>query len=366
MHVPFCERRCPYCSFNTAPLSHGVDRYLDALDLEIRLLSTLPWAAGVEAATVFLGGGTPSVLAPHQIARVLQHLGAAFPLASDAEITVEANPESVTAAKLAGYRAAGVNRLSLGVQALDDALLARLGRLHSARRAEEAFEAARQAGFANVSVDLMYGIPGLDHDGWHATVTRVLGFRPEHLSAYGLTLDPGSLWRSTGVAGLPTEEASVEQYRVLAREAAAHGLEHYEVSNYARPGFRSRHNQRYWQGREYLGLGPGGCGFIGDLRYGNARATTRYCRLLEAGTLPLESAERLSPAGRAGERLMLGLRLADGVPRADLDARAAGDPRLGRDLAAWRARGLLVDRGDRTRLTEEGFILSDALFVDLV
>lgn len=366
MHVPFCEQRCPYCSFNTAPLSHGIARYLAALDAEIQLLSELPWTEGIEAATVFFGGGTPSILEADQLARVLDHLRRVVPQVEDAEISVEANPESVTRAKLAGYREAGVTRLSLGIQALDDRVLARLGRRHSARRAGEAFEAARAAGFTNVSVDLMYAVPGLDVDGWRATLTRALDWRPEHLSAYALTLDPGSLWRSTGVAGLPTEDVAVEQYRTLAREAAARGFEHYEVSNYARPGFRSRHNQLYWQGREYVGLGPGGCGFLGDLRYGNARATTRYCRVLESGALPVDCAERLSPWQRAGERLMLGLRLADGVPSTDLRARAAEDARLGRDLIAWRTRGLLVDDGERTRLTEEGFILSDALFVGLI
>src|SRR5262245_58762061 len=240
VHVPFCVKRCGYCSFNTAPLEDGaMGRYLEAVHREIDLLGALEWAPRVRLSTIFLGGGTPSLLASDEMAALLDRVRARFTLRADAEITVECNPESVTRDKLAGYRAAGVNRLSLGVQSLDDAILPRLGRLHDARGARAAFEAAREAGCDNVSVDLMYGLPGLDVDGWSSAVGGVLDWRPDHLSAYGLTLDAGSLWGAAGIDGLPTEDTQVDQYWRLARVAAARGFEHYEISNYARPGFRS-------------------------------------------------------------------------------------------------------------------------------
>ena len=367
VHVPFCAKRCGYCSFNTAPLEEGaMARYLEALHREINLLGALPWAARVRLATVFVGGGTPSLLAAEDLAAALDGIRARFDVSADAEITVECNPESVTRQKLEGYRAAGVNRLSLGVQSLDDSILPRLGRLHDSRGARAAFEAAREAGCANLSIDLMYGLPGLDLDGWTQAVDTVLDWRPDHLSAYGLTLDAGSLWGAAGVEGLPAEQEQIDQYWRLAHAAAAHGLEHYEISNYARPHFRSRHNQIYWHAAEYLAAGPGACGFLGQVRYANVKATPRYCEALADGALPVASAEQLSPRQRLAERLILGLRTADGVPAAWLEPRLDGARDLRRRIETWRAQALLVDNGDRVRLTEAGFLLSDALFVELL
>ena len=367
VHVPFCAKRCGYCSFNTAPLEDGaMARYLDALHGEIDLLGALAWAPRVRLATVFFGGGTPSLLADDDMAAVLDGIRARFDVAPDAEITVECNPESVTREKLAGYRGAGVNRLSLGVQSLDDAILPRLGRLHDARGARAAFDAAREAGCANLSVDVMYGLPGLDLDGWARAVDAVLDWRPDHLSAYGLTLDAGSLWGAAGVEGIPAEQVQIDQYWRLARAAATRGLEHYEISNYARPGFRSRHNQIYWRAAEYLAAGPGACGFVGSTRYANVKATPRYCEALAAGALPIDSSEQLSSRQKLGERLILGLRTADGVPASWLETRLDGDERLRRRIDTWRAQALLAGADDRVRLTEAGFLLSDALFVDLL
>jgi len=367
LHVPFCVQRCHYCSFNTAPLEAGqMDPYLRALHGELELLGGLGWARDVTLATVFLGGGTPSLLEPEALAEILDDLRARWRLASDAEITVECNPESVTRERLARYRAAGVTRVSLGVQALDNAVLATLGRLHDARGARAAFDAAREAGCDDVSVDLMYGLPGLAVEAWATDVERVLDWGPDHVSAYALTLDGGSPWGAGGVAGLPAEDDVVAQYWALTRAAAARGFEHYEISNYARPGHRARHNLGYWRAGEYLAAGPGACGFVGDVRYGNIKPLARWRAAVDAGTLAVETAERLTPRQRLAERLILGLRTSDGVPAAWLAERAAGEPALARRLEQWRTAGhLLLDVG-RARLTESGFILSDALFVDLL
>ena len=367
LHVPFCVQRCHYCSFNTAPLETGqMDPYLAALHAELALLGALPWARDVTIATVFLGGGTPSLLEPDALAAMLDDLRGRWRLASDAEITVECNPESVTRERLARYRAAGVSRVSLGVQALDDEVLRTLGRLHDARGARAAFDAARDAGFDDLSVDVMYGLPGLTLDAWATDVERVLDWGPDHVSAYALTLDGGSPWGTRGVEGLPAEDEVVAQYWALARAAAARGFEHYEVSNYARAGHRARHNLGYWRAAEYLAAGPGACGFIGDVRYGNIKPLTRWRAAIDAETLPVETAERLTPRQRLAERLILGLRTSDGVPSAWLAERTAGEPALARQVERWQDAGHLRLDGERARLTESGFIVSDALFVDLL
>jgi len=368
VHVPFCTRRCEYCSFNTAPMTDraGVTRYVAAVRREVELVSGAPWARGLGVATVFFGGGTPSLLEPGELATIIDALRAAFALDADAEVTVECNPESVTRAKLADYRSAGVTRISLGVQSLDDAVLAAIGRLHTAAEARGAFDAARAAGFSNVSIDLIYGLPGLTADGWRSTVDGLAAWGPEHLSAYGLTLDPGSVWGSTGVTSLPPEETVVAQYWTMVERAAARGYEHYEISNYARPGFRSRHNQVYWRRGEYLALGPGAAGFVGDLRYGNVKPVGRYVQGLDDGRLPIDTSERLDARQVLAETLILGLRTADGVASSLLADRVADDAVLRRRLAGWREQDLLVDDGPRTRLTDGGFLLSDALFVELL
>jgi oxygen-independent coproporphyrinogen-3 oxidase len=368
LHVPFCTKRCGYCSFNTAPDSPGaVARFLPSLLGEIDIVGGAPWAGGVGLRSVFLGGGTPSLLPAEAMAEILGRLRERFGIEAGAEITVECNPESVSVERLSGYRRAGVTRISLGVQSLDDRILPTLDRLHTAAQAREAFDAARAAGFENVSVDLIYGLPALDLPTWEATVKGALAWGPDHLSAYALTLDEGSLWQAAGVAGIPPEETVTAQYTRLTELAAEAGFEHYEISNYARPGHRSAHNQIYWRAEEYLGLGPGACGFLGDVRYGNVKSVERYGAMVACGEPPVGTHETLTPRQRMAERLILGLRLGDGVPAAWLEERAAlGPARLRTTLAAWRERGLVVEREGRVCLTEAGFLLSDALFVDLL
>jgi oxygen-independent coproporphyrinogen-3 oxidase len=344
-----------------------MDRFLGALLTEIERAGEAPWAPAVTVATVFFGGGTPSLLTVEQMTAILDRLRRRFAVDAAAEITVECNPESLSRERLAGFRQAGATRISLGVQSLDDRILPALDRLHSAADARRAFEAAREAGFDNVSADLIYGLPGLDLETWERTVEDLLAWEPDHLSAYGLTLDEGSLWQAAGVPGLPLEETVTAQYWRLARAARDRGYEHYEISNYARPGRRSAHNQIYWRGKEYLGLGPGACGFLGWVRYGNVKPVDRYCGLVETGRLPLDGHETLTPRQQLGERLILGLRTADGIPAPWLDERVALDPgRLPGLLDSWRERELLTRHGGRVRLTEAGFLVSDALFVELL
>jgi oxygen-independent coproporphyrinogen-3 oxidase len=376
LHIPFCTQRCGYCSFNTAPDAPGaVESFLPSLLGEIDLAARSPWATAVGLKSVSLGGGTPSLLPPEAMAALLERLHAHFPIEGGAEITVECNPESVSVERLTGYRHAGVTRISLGVQSLDDRILPTLDRLHTAAQAREAFDAARVAGFSDVSADLIYGLPGLDLPTWEATVKGVLGWQPDHLSAYALTLDEGSLWHARSVSAargetppvIPPEETTTAQYGRMTELAREAGFEHYEVSNYARPGHRSAHNQIYWRAEEYLGFGPGACGYLGDVRYANVKSVDRWAAMIAAGEAPVDSHETLTPRQRMAERLMLGLRMREGVPARWMEERVAVDgSRLPGVLAAWTERGLLVTEGGRARLTEPGFLLSDALFMELL
>jgi oxygen-independent coproporphyrinogen-3 oxidase len=340
--------------------------FLGGLAAEMDRYASLSWAGAVPADSLFFGGGTPSLLPPEGLAALVTAARAGLGLRPEAEVTLEANPEGLTTERLAAFRAAGVTRLSLGVQALDDPLLRALGREHSAATARQAFHAARTAGFTNVSVDLLYGCPGQGLDTWDRTLDEVLDWGPEHLSAYALTLEPGTPFGRRPPPGLPDESVQLAQFDGLLERATAAGLARYEISNFARPGFESRHNLLYWRRGEYVGLGPGAHGALGPVRLANVRAHTRYRAAVAAGEWPIEGWERLTPAQVRGERIVLGLRLAEGVPRIWLDEHFAEAPgRLAWLLERYEAAGVVAVGAGRVALTERGILLSDALFADL-
>jgi oxygen-independent coproporphyrinogen-3 oxidase len=368
VHCLFCLRRCPYCDFNVAIYREDrVGPLVAALAAELARYAALPWAGRLPAVSLFFGGGTPSLLPPEAVGELIAAARGGLGLRADAEITLEANPEDLEAARLAAFRAAGVTRLSLGVQSLDDALLRRLGREHSAATARRAYAAARSAGFGSVSIDLLYGCPGQDLARWRATLDEALGWGPEHLSAYALTLEPGTAFGRRVPLDLPDEAVAVAQYELLCERAAAAGLERYEISNFARPGFGSRHNLLYWRREDYLGLGPGGHAALGATRFGNERSHMRYRERLAAGRWPIAWAERLTPAQVRGERIVLGLRLTEGIPRAWLESHFGDAPgRLGRILERYGAAGVLTEQRGQLALTPRGVLLSDSLFAELI
>jgi oxygen-independent coproporphyrinogen III oxidase len=367
VHCLFCVRRCPYCDFNVAIYREDrVAPFLDALAREVARYAALPWAGRVPAVSLFLGGGTPSLLPPDGVAALIGAAHRGLGLRPDAEVTLEANPEGLDRPRLEAFRAAGVTRLSLGVQSLDDRLLARLGRAHSAHDARRAFKAARRAGFDNLSVDLLYACPGQDLRAWTQTLDEVLGWEPEHLSAYALTLEPGTLFGRRPPLDLPDDAAHAAQYASLTEHAARAGLRRYEISNFARPGCEARHNLLYWRREEYLGLGPGAHASLGATRFANMRAHTRYRAALAGGRWPIEWWERLTPRQVRHERIVLGLRLADGIPRSWLDAHVADEPGgLHQVLEPYREAGLLDVGAARVRLTDRGVLLSDTVFAGL-
>jgi oxygen-independent coproporphyrinogen III oxidase len=369
VHFPFCSVRCTYCDFATvAGRDDRIEAYLHALRAEIA--DGQPDAKGA-VDTIFFGGGTPSRMTGAQVAEVLGALRARFEVDRDAEITLEGNPESLTSEALEGFARAGVTRISVGVQSQDDEVLARVGRAHDAAEARRAVARARAAGFADVSVDLIAGLPGEALDRWESTLARVVGWDPDHVSVYLLESDKDTpLGRSirggrTRVADDDTM-AGVYERTVSTLERAGFAL--YEISNFARGGRRSRHNLKYWTDAPYAGFGVGAHGYVGGERRGNRRDLDGYLADLAAGRSPLDTRDPYDPARRLEEALFLGLRVAEGVDLAVLGARYGVDARH-RFASAWERgeqAGLIAWEGPRVRLTGAGRLRSNELFAELI
>ena len=319
VHVPFCATRCSYCDFSSGSLSAAaVERYLGGMEREVALRA--PAVAKLEFSSVFFGGGTPSALSARHFGRLWRALSAAFTIAPGAEVTLEANPESVRPALLEAWCEAGVNRLSMGAQSFVPAELERLGRLHAAERPAAAVAAARAHGFHRLSLDLMFGFPGHTEATWRHTLERALEIGTEHLSAYCFIPESGTPLGNAALAGtapLPGPEEQADLYALLTDRLAAAGLGCYETSNFCRPGAEARHNLVYWLRRPYLGLGPSAHGLVGGVRYGNHYALERWAADLGHGCLPHSETEPESPESAASECVMLALRLATGLRLTD-------------------------------------------------
>lgn len=367
VHVPFCSAICHYCNFNRGLFDAGAKaRYLQALLREIRQAGAAVGAtASRDAAdTIFFGGGTPSLLELDEIRDVLCACRLAFDLDANAEITLEANPETVTPEALDGWRAAGVNRLSLGVQSFRDEELRRLGRMHDAARARRAMRDARRAGFDNISLDLMMWLPGQRVADVDDSVEALVDAGPEHASLYILELYPQAPLREemarAGWSLAPDEDGAEMYERAMARLEAA-GYDQYEISNVARPGRRSRHNLKYWSDGEWLGFGPGAHSTRQGVRWNNVAGTDDYARRLDAG-LPAGGERRvLTALERCQEALITGLRLADGVRIDEVGARYGLDiwTRYGEHLQPYLDAGLLRHEQGRLRLSRQGMLLAN-------
>lgn len=371
LHIPFCQRKCPYCDF------FSLEREEVALAGYPELLQRhLTWAAehgwGKPLSTVYFGGGTPSLLPPAAVGALLAAVDRHFGLTADVEITLEANPGTVTPASLAGYRAAGVNRLSLGLQSLDPGQLAGLGRLHDAEQGRQALAGARRAGFANLSVDLIFALPGQTPADLCGELDRYLALAPEHLSCYGLTAEPGTPLQSRVQAGalhLPDGEGYAEAFLLLHERLGAAGYGHYEIANYARPGRECRHNLGYWARRAYLGIGAGAHSFRADgwgERWAVPADLADYATALAEAREPAECLETFDRAGAMSEVLYLGLRTAAGVSDANFRERfgcgvAEAYPAAVDKLAPWLSR-----TGDAWRLTPDGWLLFDRLIQEFL
>jgi oxygen-independent coproporphyrinogen-3 oxidase len=358
VHVPFCLTRCGYCDFNAyAGLDHLSNRYVRALALEADLNSS-DWR-GIPFASMFFGGGTPTTLEPAELVGLIGDFHHAFAVDDGAEVTVEANPDTVDRSSLAALRRGGVNRLSMGAQSFDPAVLAALERVHPPESVRRAFADARASGFDDVNVDLIFGADGESLASWRSTLEQTLALGPEHVSAYALTIESATrLGRAMadGVTPPPDPDRQADMFELACELLGAAGYEHYEVSNWALPGRECRHNLGYWDRRPYLGLGAGAHSWRDGRRWWNIRPPQQYLTAVEAHELPVGGEERLDDDALRLESIFLGLRTAAGVPAADVDPTSA---------APFLEGGLLDERDGRLVLTERGLFLANDVVLAL-
>jgi oxygen-independent coproporphyrinogen-3 oxidase len=371
VHVPFCSAICNYCNFNRGLFDASLKtRYVDALVAEIR--GTLREEAERSPAdTIYFGGGTPSLLEPQEVARIVEACEASFPLPREREVTLEANPETVSHARLDAYRLSGVNRLSFGVQSFRDDELRRLSRLHSAGRARQAVAEARAAGFDNISLDLMMWLPEQRVSQWLESVDRAIEIAPEHVSLYLLEVYANAPLREDMARArwsqAPDDDAA-EMYLEAMRRLEGAGYEQYEISNVARPGRQSRHNLKYWTDGEWLGFGCGAHSTRSGVRYRNVASTEEYVQRVCRGQAPTADVRRLSPDERLGDAMFTGLRLTAGVDLRAIHARYGTDiwARHQAELEPFIEAGCLIHDAPRLRLTRRGMLVAHevmAIFV---
>ena len=358
VHVPFCLTRCGYCDFNAyAGLDHLKSRYTVALLREAELAA--PGWDDEDVVSIFFGGGTPTTLEAVDLEAVLAGLRDRFPVVPDAEVTIEANPDTVDVSKLALIREAGFDRLSMGAQSLDRSVLAALERVHSPESVRRAFAAAREAGYENVNLDLIYGAGGEDLDSWARTLHEAVALAPEHISAYALTIEPATpLGRkiAAGAVAPPDPDLQADMFAAACDVLRDAGYRHYEVSNWAKPGYECQHNLGYWERRPYLGLGAGAHSYRDARRWWNVRPPEEYLRLVQASRLPVGGSETLDPSQAHLEEVFLRLRILDGVPASWVEPGRA-EPFLESGL-------LTLDR-DALVPTERGMLLLNELVLAL-
>jgi len=376
IHIPWCHSKCPYCDFNShAAAVWPEDEYVRALITEMERRAGEPAWRGNSLRTIFFGGGTPSLFDPRSIGRILNAAQQRFSFESEIEITLEGNPGTVDFAKLAGMRAAGVNRISFGAQSFNPAILKFLGRIHSADETREAARAAHRAGFEHLNLDIIFAVPGQTVDDVRNDIAEAVALGPDHISAYNLTFEEGTAFFTEMKRGRITPLANDEQaamYALVREELPRRGYPMYEISNYAQAGHEARHNLTYWRGQSYLGIGAGAHSFArdgaGGRRWWNERMPARYSAAALAGGRAEAGTETVDTAVAAGEFVFLNLRLRDGFGLSDFEARfgVSFDTRFGAHAANLFDAGLLLREGGRIRLSDRGLELADSVFAEFV
>ena len=362
IHIPFCRSKCAYCDFYSLPAASPAAQNRYTAALRRHLAESAALMTSYEADTVYFGGGTPSLLGARRLKGLMKTIRGAFRLSPEAEVTLEANPDSMGDLRLArSLRRTGFNRISLGVQSADDGELGAIGRVHSFQQAAEAVQAVRAGGFENVSLDLIYGLPGQTLASWQRTVDRCAALEPEHFSCYGLKVEEGTpLWDRQ--EGLPDGDLQADMYLWMVERLAQLGYAQYEISNFARPGRASRHNLKYWTLAEYAGFGPGAHSDLGGVRYAFVRDLDAYCQCVESGGDILAESERITPWERELEYLMLGLRTVGGISRQEFESRCRMNFSPLQDCLERFARtGHAREEGGRWHLTPEGFLVSNQI-----
>ncbi len=375
LHIPFCHTRCHYCDFNTyAGILPLREPYTRALATEIALvgeMARLPGGNPRRARTLFFGGGTPSLLTVGQVTRLLDACRQGFALDEDAEISLEANPGTLSSEQLQGLRAAGVNRLSLGAQSFDVGLLQALGRIHSPEEITQAVRFARQAGFTSLNLDFMFGLPAQSMRHWQETLDQALALRPEHLSLYSLIIEEGTpfyTWTHEGRIAPGDEDLCADMYEYAEERLRTEGYENYEISNWSLPGHQCRHNLTYWWNLPYIGMGAGAHSFFGSRRFSDVLDPRTYIRLLKARRMPIAETEEVTRLQEMTETAFLGLRTALGLHLPTFAERFSEsfDHFAGERLRAVEAAGLLTHERDWVRLSEHGRLLGNEVFFRLL
>ena len=368
IHIPFCRSKCDYCDFYSVAGGdqQQMDRYQKALMAHLK--ETAPRAAGHRLDTIYIGGGTPSFYGEERIRGLLKWVRKYYDVAKDCEITMEGNPDSVDRKSFTRLRRAGVNRISLGVQSACDRDLECVHRPHTFQQAREAVEAARKAKITNLSLDLIYGLPGQSLAGWQETVEEVLALEPEHLSCYGLKVEEGTpLWRRRETEELPDDDVQADMYLWTVERLKEAGYRQYEISNFARPDRESRHNLRYWRLQEYVGFGPAAHSDFGGWRYSYVRDLEEYIRGVEEDGHLIAESDQIPARERCGEYLMLGLRTVEGIEEAEYRRRYLMDfTALEKKLQEDQSHGWAVKENGRWHFTPEGFLRSNLLIGELL
>ena len=366
VHFPFCRRKCHYCDFNSCVASpRQREAYLHALECEINRHPSC------HVGTVYFGGGTPTLYPPDQLAAVLLQVRHTFTVAPDAEITVEANPGTVSTSDLRALRQAGFNRLSLGVQSLRDDELSLLGRVHTADDARQTARGAREAGVGNLSLDLIRSLPGQTLEAWEETLEAAIALAPNHISVYGLSLEPGTPLHhqvECGRVPAPREDQAPEWIARTVRRLEHAGYGRYEIANYAQPGFECRHNVNYWRNGEYLGLGAGAWSYLAGERERNVADPARYTQAALAGDELTAESERLQGEAALGEAVMIGLRMVEGISRREIIDTFGIDiyERHHQLIARLCSAGLVADDPERLRLTFQGMLVQSAIALEFM
>lgn len=352
IHIPFCPNICPYCAFYKESAGRDrVEAFLDAL-----LMEASEWKGQLRPRTIFFGGGTPSALSLAQFEKLLEGLHGSLDLSALEEWTIEMNPATVAMDKALFLRQSGINRVSMGVQSWDDSVLKTLGRTHDAQKSEESFHLLREAGFQNLSIDLIFGVPGQSLESWRSSLNKSIALAPEHLSAYGLTYEEDTdFFKKLGAGEMkPNEGVEADQFELTTQLLNAAGYNQYEVSNYARTGRESQHNEAYWQGSDYLGLGPSAFSTVGSRRWRNIRDTGIYSQTALAGKTAIDFEEPLSDELRSRERAAFGMRTLHGVHSDEVTA-------WDKDLLVLQHQGLVDKNDNRWMLTPRGRLLADTV-----
>ena len=368
IHIPYCLHKCGYCDFNSHPENHEESiHYVDALTNEIKSYSKIKY----NVTSIFLGGGTPTILPPSQLKYILNTAQQVFNLKTDCEITVEANPATIKLQSLKEIRSAGYNRISIGVQSFDQKELKLLERVHSEKEIHSTIDRARLANFKNLSMDLIFALPDQTIEKWHSNLKQAIKKKPKHLSTYNLTIEPDTAFfklNQKGKINLPDEDTQLEMFETTIRILKDSGYQHYEISNFSKPGMESQHNINYWNNGEYIGIGAGASSYLNGERFKNTKLPSKYIREIKVNKSAIETREKLEPINAMGETLMLGLRLLKGVSIDAFERRfqVSFDKVYGKTLDQLFHKELITYNQNRIALSKKGLFLADSVILQFM